>query len=389
MKRTLSLWTLLLGLLAFALFPALAQQPAGRIHGHVTNPAGASQPGGTVSLSSDGGQTSQFTFVVSAAGDYAGEAASGVYTLIYRAPETPAGKIVDSFKGVQIVAGQDVLQDVDMSRKEFIDHLSPEEKEKLEEYKKKNAEAQKTNAAIMILNADLKTAIKDFADAESARATAVQALGAGVPKADLDAREAEIQAAEYGEIETLMLKDTALMPTQPILWMELGQAQLGLKKYGDAETAYKKTLELVAIKPNPAMEGTADAGLGEAYARAGKVREANAAYDAAAKAVPSRAATYLKNETVVFYQMKNWDAQVAAAEEAIQADPAQPVLYFLKAQGLLHKTTRNAKTHKYNLPAGCTEAFQKYLELAPNGPFAAESKDILGKIAAGGGGLFD
>ena len=39
MKRNLSLW---MGLLALALTPALAQTPAatGKIHGHVTNPAG-------------------------------------------------------------------------------------------------------------------------------------------------------------------------------------------------------------------------------------------------------------------------------------------------------------------------------------------------------------
>ena len=44
MKRNLSLW---LGVLAFALLPALAQQahtgPMGKIHGHVTNPTGAPQ----------------------------------------------------------------------------------------------------------------------------------------------------------------------------------------------------------------------------------------------------------------------------------------------------------------------------------------------------------
>lgn len=389
MKRIISLWTLSLGLLACALLPALAQQPTGRIHGHVTNPAGVPEPGGTVSLSTDGGRTSLFIFSVSTTGDYAGEAAPGTYTLVYRAPGTPLDKLNDSFKGVQIVAGRDVLQDVDMSRKEFVDQMPPEKKEELEEMKKKNAEAQKTNAVIMILNADLKTAIKDFADADSARATAVQALGAGAASADVDAREAEIQAAKYGEIEALMLKDVQGMPAGATLWLTLGQAQLGLKKYGDAETAYKKVLELVAIKANLEMEGRADAGLGEAYARAGKVREANAAYDAAAKAAPSRAAFYLKNETVIFYQMKNWDAEVAAAEEAIQADPTLAVLYFLKAQGLLHKTTRDPKTHGHNLPAGCTEAFQKYLELAPNGAYAAEVKDILGKIAAGGAGLFD
>jgi hypothetical protein len=57
MKRTISLW---IGLLAFAVMPALAQtpapapangqtagQPTGKIHGKITNPTGAPQSGGT------------------------------------------------------------------------------------------------------------------------------------------------------------------------------------------------------------------------------------------------------------------------------------------------------------------------------------------------------
>src|SRR5271157_6499835 len=53
MKRTISLWLGLpaaAGLLAFALLPAIAEQPTGKIHGHVTNPTGAPQTSGTVTL---------------------------------------------------------------------------------------------------------------------------------------------------------------------------------------------------------------------------------------------------------------------------------------------------------------------------------------------------
>src|SRR5665213_2033289 len=88
MKRNFSLW---LGLLAFALLPALAQAPAGptgKIHGHVTNPTGEPQGAGTVSLSTDGGATLKFTFTVAADGNYTGEAAPGTYSAIYRAADT-------------------------------------------------------------------------------------------------------------------------------------------------------------------------------------------------------------------------------------------------------------------------------------------------------------
>ncbi len=84
--------------------------------------------------------------------------------LIYRASDTPAGKMVDSIRGVKIVAGQDLAQNIDMSRQEFIDKMSPEEKKQLEELKKQNAEALKANALINQLNDDLKAVTQDKKD---------------------------------------------------------------------------------------------------------------------------------------------------------------------------------------------------------------------------------
>ncbi len=59
-----------------------------------------------------------------------------------------------------------------------------------------------------------------------------------------------------------MTKDTQARPQEPVLWGYLGQAQLGLKKYDDAETSYKKALELDAAskKPSPVIQGMAQLG---------------------------------------------------------------------------------------------------------------------------------
>jgi tetratricopeptide (TPR) repeat protein len=377
MKRTISIW---LGLLAFALLPALAQTaPTAKIHGHVTNPTGISASAGTVSLSNDDGHTNKYTFPVDASGDYKGDANPGTYMVIYRQPETPADKMVDAVEGVKLVAGQDVMQDIDMSRKDFIDKLTPDEKKQLEELKKRNSEALKANEVIKNINADIRTAAQDFKDADAASVTARAALGATATKADIDAKIAEIKTAKYTEIETLMKKDTAARPNESVLWAQLAQAQVGLKEYDEAEASYKKTLELEASakKPNLGTQGAANAGLGEIYARAGKVPEANAAYEAAAKINPTQAAFYLKNEAVVFFQMNNADAQVAAADMAIAADPTQPILYYLKGQGLIQKATVDPKSGKIVAPPGCLEAYQKYLEIAPTGMYAPEVKGIL------------
>jgi tetratricopeptide (TPR) repeat protein len=249
----------------------------------------------------------------------------------------------------------------------------------LEDLKKKNSEAMKSNEIVRVLNADLKTSVQDLHDADAAHAAALEALGATASKADVDAKEAEIKTAKYTEIESLMLKDTGLRPGEPGLWIQLAQAQALLKKYDEAETAYKKTLELDAAskKPRPDLQGMANAGLGEVYARNGKVPEANAAYDLAAKANPPMAATYLKNEAVIFFNLGNGDAQVAAADEAIKVDPTQPLPYYLKGQGLIQKATIDPKTGKMILPDGCAESYQKYLDLAPTGLYAGEVKAIL------------
>jgi tetratricopeptide (TPR) repeat protein len=340
---------------------------SGSIHGRVIGPDGLPTPAGTVSLSVDGGPTAKYSFSVGSDGNFTGNAAPGKYTLVFRAPNTPPDKVVDQIDGIKIVAGQDLAQDDDMTRKEYLDKLSPEAKKQIEELKKTNAAAMKDNAVIKNINADIKVVIQDFSDA-------------------IVAKDAATKVAKYSEAETIMLRDTAAKPDAATLWAQLGEAQAGLglaqndtKKYDEAITSLKKALDMEAAakKPNGGIQGSAYAALGEIYARTGKVTDANAAYDAAAKADPSRAAIFLKNESVIFSQVGNADAQAAAADEAIKIDPKQPILYYLKAQGLVAKASVDPKTNSYVAPPGCLEAYQKYLELAPDGAFASDVKAIL------------
>jgi tetratricopeptide (TPR) repeat protein len=385
MKRKISLRTGLLGLLALAALPfALAQTPApanvgatGKIHGHVTNPTGASQSGGTVSLHSGGKEVASFT--VDTNGDYTGSAPPGTYTMIYRTPNMPADKQADKFDNIKIIVGQDTLVDDDMSRKEYIDTLPEETRKQLAEMKTHNAEAMKANAVIKTLNADLKTVMANIHDADTAHAAAVQQLGASASKADVVAKENEIKTAKYTDVVTLMEKDTAARPTESVLWAYLGQGQLGLKKYDEAETSFKKAIDADAAskKPRPEIEGLANSGLGEIYARNGKVAESAAAYDAAAKADPTKAAFYYKNQAVIYSQVGNNDAQAAAADKALAASPNDALPYYLKGQALISKATVDPKTSRIVLPEGCGEAYQKYLELDPNGAYSADVKGIL------------
>jgi tetratricopeptide (TPR) repeat protein len=381
MKRTISLW---LGMLALAAMPALAQtpapaatQPTGKIHGRITNPTGAAQTGGTVSLNQ--GTKEVASFPVDPNGDYTGSVAPGTYTLVYRTAGMPADKDADKIDNIKIVAGQDTAADDDMSREEYIKTLPEETRKQLEEMKKHNSEALKANAVIKNLNADLKTVTTEIHDADAAHAAAVQQLGATASKTDIAAKENEIKTAKYNDIVTLMSKDTQLRPQESVLWAYLGQGQMGLKKYEDAETSFKKAIELDAAskKPRPDIEGLVNAGLGEIYARTNKVDQANAAYDAAVKADPTKAGFYYKNEAVIFSQVGNTDGQAQAADKAIAANAQDPIPYYLKGQALISKATVDPKTSRIVLPPGCGEAYQKYLELDPTGPYSADVKGIL------------
>jgi len=259
MKRTISLFA---GILAVALVPALAQQPAaapataaadnGKVHGHITNPTGAPQNGGTVEFrqvihaASGPGlkatEAGQGTFTVDANGDYSGQVPAGNYTVIYRSPEMPQDKQADQLENVTVVAGKDNASDLDMSRAEYIEKLPEDQKKQLQELRSKNAEAMKANEVIKNLNADLKVVGQDLKDADTAHAAAAQQLGASAAKADVDAKTTEIKTAKYTDVETLMTKDAQMRPTEPVLWAYLAQAQAGMKKYDDAETSYKKAI---------------------------------------------------------------------------------------------------------------------------------------------------
>ena len=394
MKRTISLW---IGLLALAVVPALAQDPApaqtpapaaqtvapanvgptGKVHGHLTNPTGASQTSGTVSFNQGTKQVASFP--VNENGDYSGSVPPGTYTLVYRTPGLGADKQTDKIDNIKIVVGQDTAADDDMSRKEYVDQLPEETRKQLADLKTHNQEAMKANVVIKALNADLQTVMADIRAADGAKAAAAQQLGASASKSDLDAKEGQIKTEKYTDVVTLMTKDTEARPQEAVLWIYLGQGQMGLKKYPDAETSFKKGLELDAAskKPRPELEGLANAGLGEIYARTNKTSDAAAAYDAAVKIDPTKAAFYYKNEAVIYSQVGNSDGQAAAADKAIAAAPSDPLPYYLKGQALISKATVDPKTQRIVLPEGCGEAYQKYLELAPDGPYSADVKGIL------------
>jgi tetratricopeptide (TPR) repeat protein len=336
--------------------PSLSAQDAtGKIHGHANDPAGVSLSGVNVVVSTDG-TTPKYTFKTDANGDYKGEGvAPGTYIITLM---NAADKPVDQFRDVKVTAGGDVQQDFDLSRADYVSKLSADQKKQLEEVKSKNAEAMKENTVIKNLNADLKQARQDN------------------------------QNKNYTEAESLMTRDTTAKPDAAVLWVELGVAQKGLKKNDDAVTSLKKAIDLdnAGGKPNVDIQSAANDALGEVLASMGKIPEAQAAYDAAAKAAatkdPKAAAMHYTNEAIMMDRAGNIDATVEAADKSIAVDPTKPIPYYLKGKALINKATVDPKTNKIVAPPGCEEAYQKYLELDPNGQFAADAKSVLAEMGS-------
>jgi hypothetical protein len=160
--------------------------------------------------------------------------------VVYRAADTPAGKMVDSIRGVKIVVGEDTAQDVDMSRQEYIDKMTPEEKEAAGGLKKANAEALKANVLINQLNADLKIVNRTRKTSTTQPPLATQASGRQRfqgRSCQQDRRDQDRQVHRYREPLRPRIRPQA---GRGLVVEQLGYGQAGLKQYDDAITAYKK-----------------------------------------------------------------------------------------------------------------------------------------------------
>jgi tetratricopeptide (TPR) repeat protein len=240
--------------------------------------------------------------------------------------------------------------------------------------------------------------------------------------ATIVAARAATKDTHYANAEALMLQVTSSRPELVVPWVELGLAQLGLKKYSEAEKSFKMVIgtdpsspqdahsaevnqprtgadasdwvtathvsrdaashtEQITKQRQPDVLGTAYASLGEIYIHEGKYVEAQSAFDKAARSNPAQEGAYRENEVILFYQAGDADAQLVAAEKAIAAAPTRAKPYFFKAQALVSKATIDPRTQKMVLPSGCSDAFRKYLQLEPNGQFAGDAQAILASAA--------
>ena len=353
---------------------ALVAQTGATVSGVAKDPAGVPFKDGEVRFSTDKTTPAdkrkfQYTVPVGTDGTYkATDVAPGSYIIAYFRD----GKSV-WYHEVDLAKGDNKTVDFDLSLPDYLKTLSPEDRAKLEEAKKHNAAAMAENAKIADVN---KTLIQGRADEKNGNAD---------------------------KAVTELTPLTTQRPNEPIIWAALGEAQLAaadaaraaavtaktpvtdpaiLQKYADAAVSYQKALDLNAAskKPDPSLAFTCYLNLGQALGRSGKVDDAAAAYENAAKADPTKAGVAFYNEAAVDFNANKLKEANEAADKAIAADPKRADAYYIKASALIPGATLDPATKKFVLPPGCLEAYQQYLELDPTGRHAQDVKELLANL---------
>jgi tetratricopeptide (TPR) repeat protein len=333
---------------------AAATATTASIHGHAQDPLSQPVTNTKVEITTDG-KTPLYTFTTDANGDYKGAGIKpGTYSVmlfgqIKGKDGKPAQGIIDYQQNVKFTAGADTPVDFDMTRQAYVSKLPPDVQKQIAEVRKANASTQQENNKIKNVN-------KLIVDARTAR-----------------------KAGNFDQAIALDTQATQAKPDVGLTWYELGDSQLAAKKYDDAATNYKKALTLLAAEkaPKPDVLAAADNNLGEAEAKSGKVSDAVAAYEAAAKADPTQAGMYYTNEAIVLFKTGQGDAAGAAADKAIAADPSKSIAYYIKGWSLVQHASIDPKTNKIVLPPGCADAYQKFLSMSPTGPLAQDAQNIL------------
>jgi tetratricopeptide (TPR) repeat protein len=202
----------------------------------------------------------------------------------------------------------------------------------------------------------------------------------------LAAARAAMQANQWDQAVQQMVEATQVDPNRDLIWYTLGEAYSGQAKQtaktdrAAAKEIYTKAIEAyqkaIAIKPVADYYNN----LAQAQAAAGQADEAIKSYQQASQLDPTRAGMFLYNIGAVQTNSGKVDDAIETFKKVIAADPNRADAYYQLGVNMLGKAT--LKGDKMVAPDGTAQAFQKYLELQPSGPYAQSAKDLLASIGS-------
>ena len=190
-----------------------------------------------------------------------------------------------------------------------------------------------------------------------------------------------LQGKQYDQAIAAFQKAAAIDANQMAVWTNLADAYIKNSegKTGPAfDDNIQKGLETyakaVAMKPD-------DAGLHNNYAlalaKAKKFDETQAELKKAADLDPPNGGKYYYNLGALLVNSGQTTAAADAFKKAIELTPTYADAYYQYGVSLVGQAKIDPATGKVTPVPGTVEAFQKYLELQPNGPWAQPSKDML------------
>ena len=197
-----------------------------------------------------------------------------------------------------------------------------------------------------------------------------------------------LQAKDWATAEPILTKLIAMNPNRWDYQQALGNAQFSQGKFDQAVATYEKAIPIAenSTKTDPKADpAKAKAGIsqmltneGNAYLKLKQNDKAIDAYTKAAAMDPNPGTAYF-NICATQYNSGNTQGALVACDKAIAADPNRADAYFIKGS-LMVGDSKLDKDGKLQAPAGTSDALNKYLQLAPDGPHANDVKAMLQAI---------
>ena len=356
---------LTLGLACFAVPKAAAQD--GKVTGTIIDFDGKPWADFPVKLKSDQGATQDTK--TDASGKYQFvNLRTGKYTIIVQPPQ-----VKDPFTMGLEVHGNDTPP-VNFNFKDILEKQNPEAAAQM----KKQAE-EKSKFAGMKLHFDQGMALLEqerTAKADLTKATPDQRDAAKAKVTDLSTQAvAQFQEAQKAAPE----KD----PNVHLFWARMGEAYDLAGRNDEAINAYQQA---VTAKPDNAGYYN---NLGNVLARAGKIDDAKAAYTKSAELDPPNAGLAWRNFGISLYQAGRMQEAVEPLQKATQIDPKNAQGWYLLGACLVASADYKQVGDKMEvtLKPGTVEAYQKAVELDPNGPYGQQAKQGLEAVQQLTGGI--
>jgi tetratricopeptide (TPR) repeat protein len=299
------------------------------------------------------------------------------------------GKMVDKVLGVKVSMGDHPPVDFDLR------------KNGAQAAANRNAEIQKAFETGQISDdlkrqmtpeakANLEKQIADQADKIKKNKALNDTFTAGYSSLQdaIQATDPQVKGQKYQEAVTSLEKAAELDATQASVWANLGDAYIGLAgtKTGPefdalAQKGVDAYTKSIAIKPDDAAVHNNYA---LALAKAKKYPEMQAELKRAAELDPATAYVKFFNLGALMTNNGQAEAAYAAFKMAIDSAPDNPKnceAYYQYGLSLAAQASV-APDGKITAPPGTVEAFQKYLQLAPDGKNAQSAKDMLTQLGS-------